>query len=152
MHSSLPVSRWGYFKNFQTNKAQLLWLHEAKRKVRQLCEEKYKILLTPAMPDKEPPLKHLRVMSGLERHQATEPCRVRQVFVFRTVAEYRLWRIWPLVVEPWCQRSSPRLPIPSNIGGEDGKTTLSCRKWPLTCSQYYLYLRNTSVCSVLLCK
>jgi hypothetical protein len=65
-----PVSRWGYFENSWTNKTQLLWLHEAKRMVRQLWEEEYKPLPTPAMPDEEPPLKRLRVMSALERHRA----------------------------------------------------------------------------------
>ncbi|KAJ6436893.1 restless-like transposase [Purpureocillium lavendulum] len=65
-----PVSRWGYFENSWTNKAQLPWLQEAKRIVRRLWEEVYKTLPTLVMPDKEPPLKRLKVMSALERHRA----------------------------------------------------------------------------------
>ncbi|OAQ57863.1 restless-like transposase [Pochonia chlamydosporia 170] len=65
-----PVSRWAYFENSWTNKAQLLWLQEAKRTVRKLWDEEYKTLPILTMPDEEPPLKRLKVMSALERHRA----------------------------------------------------------------------------------
>ncbi|RKK81789.1 hypothetical protein BFJ71_g15456 [Fusarium oxysporum] len=36
-----PASRWGYFENTWTDKAQLPWLQEAKRMVKTLWEEEY---------------------------------------------------------------------------------------------------------------
>ncbi|EXK24566.1 hypothetical protein FOMG_18716 [Fusarium oxysporum f. sp. melonis 26406] len=55
-----PVSRWTYFENTWTDRAQLVWLQEAKRTVRKLWEEEYKSLPRLSMPDGEPPLKHLQ--------------------------------------------------------------------------------------------
>ena len=65
-----PASRWGYFENMWTDRAQLPWLQEAKTMVRKLWEEEYKSLPTLLMPDEEPPLKRLKVLSALERHRA----------------------------------------------------------------------------------
>lgn len=73
-----PVSRWGYFENTWTDAAQLPWLQEANKMVRQLWEEEYKSLPTGVVAGEGPPLKRLKVMSALERHRAfrtsTLPC------------------------------------------------------------------------------
>jgi len=65
-----PASRWGYFKNTWTDKAQLPWLQEAKRMVKTLWEEEYKSLPNVSNSDEEPPFKRLKAMSALERHRA----------------------------------------------------------------------------------
>ncbi|KAF6513037.1 hypothetical protein HZS61_007977 [Fusarium oxysporum f. sp. conglutinans] len=65
-----PASRWGYFENTWTDKAQLPWLQEAKRMVKTLWEEEYKSLPNVSNSDEEPPFKRLKAMSALERHRA----------------------------------------------------------------------------------
>ncbi|WKT54416.1 Ribonuclease H-like superfamily [Fusarium oxysporum f. sp. vasinfectum] len=65
-----PFLRWAYFENTWTDRAQLVWLQEAKRTVRKLWEEEYKSLPRLSLPDGEPQLKRLKVMSALERHRA----------------------------------------------------------------------------------
>jgi hypothetical protein len=65
-----PVSRWAYFENTWTDKPQQPWLQGAKRMVRDLWEEEYKLLPIPLILHEGPPYKRLKVMSVLERHRA----------------------------------------------------------------------------------
>lgn len=65
-----PVSRWAYFENTWTDKPQQPWLQGAKRMVRDLWEEEYKLLPIPLILHEGPPYKRLKVMSALERHRA----------------------------------------------------------------------------------